>query len=42
VIIVGAVFVGPPEEGERLLRPLRELGKPILDMAAVVPYTALQ
>ena len=42
---VGIVFcyVGPPEEGEEALRPLREaLPSPSLDMVQPMPYTALQ
>ncbi|HVS63807.1 MAG TPA: FAD-binding oxidoreductase [Thermoanaerobaculia bacterium] len=42
VIILGAVYVGPPEEGERILQPLREIEQPLLDLSATLPYTALQ
>jgi FAD/FMN-containing dehydrogenase len=42
VIILGAVHVGPPEEGERLLQPLREVDVPLLDLSASVPYVGLQ
>ncbi len=37
---VVAVFNGPVAEGERLLKPLREFGPPIMDQIGVVPYTA--
>lgn len=42
VLILGAMFVGPPEHGEQLLRPLRQIEEPLLDMSGVMPYTALQ
>ncbi|HWP45298.1 MAG TPA: BBE domain-containing protein, partial [Blastocatellia bacterium] len=37
-----ACYVGPVEEGERLLRPLREFGPPAADMIAPIPYRTLQ
>ena len=42
--IVGMVvaYNGPIEEGERVLRPLREFGPPLADQIAPMPYTALQ
>lgn len=42
VIIACAVYVGDPETGEDALRPLREIGSPLLDMSGTLPYTALQ
>ena len=42
VVIVAGTYVGPPEEGERVLRPLRELDESIFDMSTQLPYTALQ
>jgi FAD/FMN-containing dehydrogenase len=36
------VYVGPVEEGERLLRPLREFGEPVADLVGEIPYLALQ
>lgn len=42
VIIVGAMFAGPVEQGEQVLRPLRELDEPLLDMSSPIPYSALQ
>ena len=42
---VGIVFayVGPPEEGEAALRPLRDsLPAPVLDMVQPMPYVAVQ
>jgi len=42
--LIGLVscYVGPVEEGERLVRPVREFGPPVADMVAPIPYTALQ
>lgn len=42
VIIIGGVYVGIPEDGERILRPLREIEEPLLDMSSILPYSALQ
>ena len=37
-----AMYVGEAEEGERVLRPLRELGGSIADLSARMPYTEAQ
>src|SRR5687767_3692332 len=39
-LIVGVVscYAGPIEEGERVLKPLRELGSPVLDLCQPKPY----
>jgi hypothetical protein len=42
VLIIGAMYAGPPEEGEGRLAPLRQLAEPILDLSMVLPYSALQ
>ena len=42
VIIPAAVAVGPLEEGERLVQPLRELGTPLADLSSPAPYSAVQ
>lgn len=42
VVIVGAVYAGPAQEGETRLMPLRELSEPMLDLSATLPYTSLQ
>ena len=41
---VGIVFcyVGPPEEGEEAIRPLREATSPAVDIVQPMPYAALQ
>jgi FAD/FMN-containing dehydrogenase len=42
--IVGVVLshIGPEEEGERAIRPLRELGSVLMDTVARMPYCAMQ
>lgn len=42
VIILGAIYVGPPDEGTRVLQPLREIEEPLLDMSGTLPYVGLQ
>jgi FAD binding domain-containing protein/berberine-like enzyme len=33
---------GPPDEGEHVLRPLREFGPPVADAVGLIPYRELQ
>jgi FAD/FMN-containing dehydrogenase/pimeloyl-ACP methyl ester carboxylesterase len=42
VVGVIACYVGPVEEGEAALAPLREFGPPALDLVQPMPYVALQ
>ncbi|MFP8956555.1 FAD-binding oxidoreductase [Natrialbaceae archaeon A-CW3] len=35
-------FAGSPEDGEKVLAPLRELGEPVADFSATMPYTEFQ
>jgi FAD/FMN-containing dehydrogenase len=42
VVIVGCCYVGPLEEGEDVLRPLRRFGSPLLDGCEPKPYVAHQ
>ena len=42
VIILAAVYIGSIEEGERITKPLRELGTPLLDLSGPIPWTAVQ
>lgn len=37
-----AVHPGDPDEGERVLRPLRQLGEPIVDFSGAMPFTEAQ
>ena len=36
------LYAGPPDEGERALRPLRELAEPLMDGSATTTYLELQ
>lgn len=42
VVAIATCFAGPMEEGERLLRPLRRFGRPLLDLIAPKPYVKNQ
>ena len=42
VVILGAIYVGAPDKGERVLKPLRDIEESLLDLSGVLPYTALQ
>lgn len=41
-LIIAAVHSGSLEEGTKIIQPLRELGKPMLDLSGPIPWTALQ
>jgi FAD/FMN-containing dehydrogenase len=42
VLVVNACFAGPIEQGEKVLRPLRTFGPPLIDLIAPKTYTAHQ
>jgi FAD binding domain/Berberine and berberine like len=42
VVVVGTCYAGPVEEGERVLKPLREFGSPLLDGCAPMRFTTHQ
>lgn len=42
VLAVAGVYDGPANEGEAAIRPLRELGSPVLDFSGRMPYCAIQ
>ena len=42
VAVILVCYTGPVEEGERILKPLRTFGPPLLDEVAPVPYPVLQ
>jgi FAD/FMN-containing dehydrogenase len=42
VIAIGVCYAGPIEEGERVLKPLRDFGRPLADAIHVMPYSAAQ
>ena len=39
---LGGVYAGPASEGEKVLRPLREFGPPLVDTFTEMPYNAAQ
>jgi FAD/FMN-containing dehydrogenase len=42
IVALAGVYAGAIEEGEALLRPLRELGRPAVDLIRPMPYSAAQ
>jgi FAD/FMN-containing dehydrogenase len=42
VVILAGVHVGAPEEGARVLQPLREVATPLLDMSGPIPFAVAQ
>lgn len=42
VLTLATVYDGPADEGERVTRPLRSFGEPLLDFSGRMPYRALQ
>ena len=42
LVAIVAVYAGPPEEGERVLQPLRSFGPPLVDLIRPMPYTEAQ
>jgi FAD/FMN-containing dehydrogenase len=42
VLIVIGVYAGEVDEGERVMRPLRELGPMVADLSGPIPYRVLQ
>jgi FAD/FMN-containing dehydrogenase len=42
VLIIGATYAGSPAHGHDVLRPLRGLDEPLLDMSTTLPYRSLQ
>jgi FAD/FMN-containing dehydrogenase len=42
VAVIGGVYVGDPDEGMRVMQPLRELGTLLMDMSQPMPFTAVQ
>jgi FAD/FMN-containing dehydrogenase len=41
-LILAALYSGSPDEGERVLQPLREMGTPLFDLSMALPYRAAQ
>jgi FAD/FMN-containing dehydrogenase len=42
VAVIGGVYVGDPDEGMKVMQPLRELGTMLMDMSQPMPFTAVQ
>src|SRR5439155_16994631 len=42
VLIVAAAYAGSVEDGEPVVQPLRDLGRPVVDMSGPWPWIALQ
>jgi FAD binding domain/Berberine and berberine like len=42
VVVIGTCYAGPVEEGEEILKPLRQFGSPLLDRCAPMPFTVHQ
>ncbi|MFB6192255.1 MAG: FAD-binding oxidoreductase [Haloarculaceae archaeon] len=41
VVMIYAAYAGDPAEGEEVMRPLREMGEPAMDMSGRMPFLAL-
>src|SRR6185295_18066420 len=41
-IVVGAVYVGDPEEGLKKMQPLRNFAKPLVDISGPIPFVGVQ
>jgi hypothetical protein len=41
VTVLASMYFGPPQEGEKVLQPLREVARPLLDMSGIIPYTVV-
>jgi FAD/FMN-containing dehydrogenase len=42
VVMVGACYAGSPDEGAEVVRPLKQFGRPLVDLLEPKPYTAVQ
>ena len=41
-LVVGGVYAGSPDDGMRVMQPLRELGTPLADISQPMPFSAVQ
>ena len=41
-LVIGGVYVGPPEDGMKVMQPLRELGTPLADISQPMPFAVVQ
>src|SRR5262249_54710496 len=42
VVVIGACYAGPVEEGERVIAPLRRVDEPLVDLIRPTPYVSHQ
>ena len=42
MIVTGAVYTGDPDEGTRIIQPLREIGTPLADISGPLPFVGVQ
>jgi FAD/FMN-containing dehydrogenase len=42
IVMVGACYAGSPDKGAEVVHPLKQFGRPIVDLLEPKPYTALQ
>ncbi|MGH2758515.1 MAG: FAD-binding oxidoreductase [Actinomycetota bacterium] len=41
-IVTGAVYAGDPEEGMKIIQPLRDIGTPMADISDIIPFAGVQ
>ena len=41
-IVTGAVYSGDPEEGMKIIQPLRDIGTPLVDISGPLPFVGVQ
>jgi FAD/FMN-containing dehydrogenase len=41
-IVTGAVYSGDPDEGMKVIQPLRDIGNPIVDISGPLPFVGVQ
>lgn len=42
IVALPALYAGDPEEGQKMLQPLREIDEPVLDLSGQLPFVAVQ
>lgn len=42
LVVTGAVYSGDPEEGMRIIQPLRDIGNPLVDISGPLPFAGVQ
>ncbi|MFF5212964.1 FAD-binding oxidoreductase [Streptosporangium sp. NPDC000396] len=42
VLLTAAMYAGPPDEGERILQPVRQFATPLVDLSGQMPYRMFQ